>query len=164
MKKFLAIALLGFGLAASGSALAGAAQMFGKTTCYVFSNGKLQSKAQCQMYKEEGANSVYPTYGFDNYKVKTPKHGVISVINSTSCERENWCESEHTINGKNATSQYRAATKGYKILTEDQAFKTKGALICDKTNNGKLEICTPIEKKGLSMGFDFDSLPSWTEN
>ena len=164
MKKLICSALLmATGFVATNNATAAAHQWMEGNTCYVFKQNKLSTKQACQVYRESGANSAYPTYGFENYIAKVPKAGVISVVNSTSCQSENSCKHQHTVNEKKAVTQYRQAKSPYKAITQKQAEKMsqnaiENLLTCDKTVDGKLEICT-----GKETSYDVpDTFPSWT--
>ncbi len=168
MKKSTILSLLGASISVFfvNQANAGAHQSLQQTTCYVFKQGKLTTKAKCPMYVDEGANSAYPTYGFYNYSVNVPKAGVIHVINSTSCQSENSCKTTHTVNKKKAVSQFRYANQGYKVVSEKQAEKLSATvreklLSCDKTTDGKLEICTGEITGGRSV--DVEDTPKWAQ-
>lgn len=164
MKKLLIMGALGMGLMYGHTAMAGVQSSVGKTTCYTFKKDKLIDKAKCDFYMVEGANSMYPMYGFEDYSVKTPKM-VIHVENSTSCESENDCETTHTVNDKEAKSSYRSIDKGYKVISNKVIEKmpyqqlNKRVLTCDKTKDGALEICTPFSKDKKSA----DEPPAWTQ-
>lgn len=167
MKKLLLLALAGTGFMCANSANAGVATMLGDGTCYVFKQGKFNTKSQCKVYTESGANSVYPMYGFENYSVKIPQVGVIKKIASTNCMSEKSCKSIYTVNGKKAKSEYRFTNQGYQIVSNKQAEKLLKAnsdrqdlLTCDKTIDNKLEICMPVNDTGKSEMAD---RPKWAE-
>lgn len=165
MNKLLMATLFSLGLGVSCNAIAGTYEGLGKTTCYTFKKGKLVEKAKCDIYMLEGANSMYPRYDFNNYAVKTPK-SVIRVINSNPCESENRCQRTHTINAKKAKLAYRSTATGHKILKDAEVNKMsheqliKQALICDKTLDGQLEICTPYTKETKMQ----DEPPAWARS
>ena len=166
MKKQAILSLVGLAgaLALSNHAMAMASQSLEEGTCYVFKQGKLASKEQCEIFSEQGGNSNFPSYGYENYSVKMPKAGVLHVVNSINCHSAKQCTSKHTLNKKKAVSQYRKNTKGYQVVSAKQAenlsYEAQESLLrCDKTTDGKLELCT-ANKEMVEYGAE---APRWAE-
>lgn len=164
MKKLILLGLMGLGFASSHSANAGVGRELGDTTCYVFKQNKLNTKSPCKQYNVMGANAVYPSYSFENYSVKIPKVGVIDVVNSTPCERENKCQTTYTVNGKPAVGQFRLLNQQYKVISAKQGQNldySSNLLKCDRTTDNKLEICTP--SKPAKEFIPVNDPPSWVK-
>ncbi len=106
-----------------------------KTTCYTFKNNKLQNKSTCVMQTGGGAGGMYLTLkvGKKSYHFETET--------LTEAMKTVYYPIPNNFDKTKDVIDYYRHPKTYKIVEEYQIGKNTNALFCQKTKDGKVDIC-----------------------
>ena len=123
----------------STAGFCGVGQFSGNTTCYVYKQGQLFKKLNCQY---EGAEGAAMSYSFKQVTYKLPGLGVMDTsISADGFDRDGqptgWTI---TVNNEPAIIRYRLPTNK-RIVSDDYAASGKEVLECYLSKTSHWEIC-----------------------